>query len=339
MIFTRYLYEKSRVEYSLLLALLDRDENQALFWTYELYFSGFRRETFALLWKYYFLLYAPFYVRFEKYLKNITNQWLYHQDDHTIIGSFVVNMVIKEPCVDFYFMYYMREICDYPRIMAPFLEEIKNSDPFEYRGIYIDFIDANPPLEKRMAVTERICDVLCSTMNLLVFDDELKKMAVISRMMSHLFLLDPNNHIDSKMFIDIEPYDIKPYLHKAIIVGKSWKTPVKKCMYQQSIAPNMNYVSIFQLQNWIYFGWNSPVWNRRILSFEGEIDHVKKRVVFDDEDKEEKFHNLYDLEPDEQNRDILERWYGRRPFHSWIEIYDRYKSSILHKWLDDHQFR
>lgn len=334
MIFTRYLYEKSRVEYSLFVALLNRDEDQALFWTYELYFSGFRRETFVLLWKYYFLLYAPFYVRFEKYLRNITKEWLYKQDDHTIIGSFVVNMVIKEPCVDFYFMYYMSDICSYPRFILPFLERMKQLDAYDLMSLYVEFIETYPPLEKREPVVERICDVLNSTMNLLLFDYELKCMAIVSRMLSHLFLRDPNNHIDSKMFIRLEPYDIKEYLQRSIVIGKSWKTPAKKCVYTQLIAPNMECVNIYQLQDWRYLSWQSPVWSRRMLSFGGELDEENKRIIFENDDKEEKFHNMYDLEPDEQSREVVECWYGEKKFQTWKEIYDRYTFPILTEWLE-----
>ena len=69
MILTRYLYKKSQVEYSLFISLLNSDCNEALFWTYELYFSGFKTETFLLLIKYYYMLYGAFYVCLEKFVQ------------------------------------------------------------------------------------------------------------------------------------------------------------------------------------------------------------------------------------------------------------------------------
>lgn len=42
--FTRYLYETTEVAHSLLFALLDHKREEALFWAYELYFSGFEPE-------------------------------------------------------------------------------------------------------------------------------------------------------------------------------------------------------------------------------------------------------------------------------------------------------
>ena len=47
MIYTRCLYDKKAVEFSLLIALLDRNREEALFWTYELYHSGFKEETIS----------------------------------------------------------------------------------------------------------------------------------------------------------------------------------------------------------------------------------------------------------------------------------------------------
>lgn len=52
--FTRYLYEKTEVMHSLLFALLERRREEALFWTYELYFSGFEEDLEAWIrWIYY----------------------------------------------------------------------------------------------------------------------------------------------------------------------------------------------------------------------------------------------------------------------------------------------
>ena len=42
--FTRYLYETTEVAHSMLFALLDHKREEALFWAYELYFSGFEPE-------------------------------------------------------------------------------------------------------------------------------------------------------------------------------------------------------------------------------------------------------------------------------------------------------
>ena len=44
MILTRYSYPKNNVEYSLIIALLQENREEAKFWAYELYFSGFKQQ-------------------------------------------------------------------------------------------------------------------------------------------------------------------------------------------------------------------------------------------------------------------------------------------------------
>ena len=50
-IFTRYLYDESSVSRSLVSALLKQNEDEALFWAFELYWSGFHKKTFTLMFQ------------------------------------------------------------------------------------------------------------------------------------------------------------------------------------------------------------------------------------------------------------------------------------------------
>ena len=42
--FTRYLYQMLEVKQSLFLALIDHNPEEALYWLYEQYYSGFEKE-------------------------------------------------------------------------------------------------------------------------------------------------------------------------------------------------------------------------------------------------------------------------------------------------------
>lgn len=59
--------------------------------------------------------------------------------------------------------------------------------------------------------------------------------------------------------------------------------------------------------NWIYYASNSPLWKKRILAFNGKLNHDKKCVDFDNDDDLEEFHCEYGLEPDEQGVSIFEK--------------------------------
>jgi hypothetical protein len=52
-VLTRYLYNKSEVEISFTKSLFDRKPDDALFWGYELYYSGFTDEVFEIVLRIY----------------------------------------------------------------------------------------------------------------------------------------------------------------------------------------------------------------------------------------------------------------------------------------------
>jgi hypothetical protein len=56
-VFTRYLYPMVDVKQSLLLSLLDKNSNEALFWSYELFHSGFEENTFEYIYSIYEMFY------------------------------------------------------------------------------------------------------------------------------------------------------------------------------------------------------------------------------------------------------------------------------------------
>ena len=66
-VFTRYLYEKEEVKLSLLFAILKRKE-EASFWAYELYYSGFKDELKDLFWSIYYDFFATLNPAFKIYL-------------------------------------------------------------------------------------------------------------------------------------------------------------------------------------------------------------------------------------------------------------------------------
>ena len=57
-------------------------------------------------------------------------------------------------------------------------------------------------------------------------------------------------------------------------------------------------------ENWLYYSSFSPIWKQRIEAFSGKVNSNTKKIIFENEDEEEKFHNLYNLEPDEQPKEI-----------------------------------
>jgi len=114
LVLTRYLYRKLDVKYSLLIALLEKDENASLFWIYELYYSGFREECFEYL----LLIYSEIYIHttphINKYIHECYTVWFENEDsveNDCLIGNIAYTIAWSEyNLTPFVKMFYNRDI-------------------------------------------------------------------------------------------------------------------------------------------------------------------------------------------------------------------------------------
>ena len=98
--FTRYMYEESEVEIALIIAILNKTDD-ALFWAYELYYSGCIPQLITLLWKIYYDFYATLNASFEKYLYNKLKSG--NIDAH-ILCSIINNLMIRPYTMDVFIL-------------------------------------------------------------------------------------------------------------------------------------------------------------------------------------------------------------------------------------------
>jgi hypothetical protein len=91
-ILTRYLYSFESVKRTLIHTILSQQEEPALFWGYELYYSGFHQETIELLQEIYKNFYQDHYPKLgefiHKKLKSIIT-------DPTIVATIIKNLLVK----------------------------------------------------------------------------------------------------------------------------------------------------------------------------------------------------------------------------------------------------
>jgi hypothetical protein len=74
LVFTRYLYIKDEVKTALLTNILNKSDD-AIFWAYELYYSGFKNELYAFIWQIYYDFFATLNPSFAVYLsKKLSNK-------------------------------------------------------------------------------------------------------------------------------------------------------------------------------------------------------------------------------------------------------------------------
>jgi hypothetical protein len=108
--FTRYLYQMLEVKQSLFLALIDYNPEEALYWLYELYYSGFEKEVYDYVLLIYDSLYKNLHpalhttilAKYQKWLENGSNP-----ETDADIGSIIYTLALRSYClVDFMRKYY-----------------------------------------------------------------------------------------------------------------------------------------------------------------------------------------------------------------------------------------
>jgi hypothetical protein len=92
LIYTRYLYGKLEVKQSLLIALLDKHLDEALFWAYELYYSGFTDDVFSYVVNIYEEFYSIENPNLRKAIDNAHAKWVENAEESWHLGSIVTTL-------------------------------------------------------------------------------------------------------------------------------------------------------------------------------------------------------------------------------------------------------
>ena len=104
--FTRYLYEKDEVQLALMMSILNKKDDEAVFWAYELFYSGFTFELANLLWSIYYDFYASLNPAFEKYLQTKLKHYLDPKklEADKQIAMIINNFIIRPFSLDVFLM-------------------------------------------------------------------------------------------------------------------------------------------------------------------------------------------------------------------------------------------
>ena len=106
--FTRYLYEKEEVKLSLMMCILNKKDEEAVFWSYELFYSGLSFELTELLWSIYYDFYAVLNPNFEKYLNTKLKTHLQEEKlklgEEKIIAMIINNFIIRPFSLDVFLL-------------------------------------------------------------------------------------------------------------------------------------------------------------------------------------------------------------------------------------------
>jgi hypothetical protein len=317
MTLTRYLYNKAHVEYSLFLALLNRDREQAKFWIYELYHSGFKQECFVLVWKLYYQLYAGFFVNLEQLLKQQTLEWMEDNSRDWTIGTIVENMARREPCIEFHRMFTKGHSA--PSGLDAYVTKILEGEPKE---VLSEFVRKYGCFEvKGKKAYESFSDTIAKIPMLPLRE------ACAARLFTGVFLLYSGNGFDRKVYVILGKDDVAQYKNKPFVQGKSWRILRRERKYQTETPPGGSNDDDETTSEWLSRAHGSPIWRQRIEKYGGTL--VDGEIQFADENQEEQFDLWYNMEPDEQPTGIMS---CKRTLTTWNDIFSKYACGPFNEW-------
>ena len=94
-VFTRYLYERLHVKYSLQWALMEKKREEALYWAYELYHSGFSEMVWQWIHELYERYYEDYNPRFSPQLDRMYAEWK-ETGNACLLGTVVGTLAIRD---------------------------------------------------------------------------------------------------------------------------------------------------------------------------------------------------------------------------------------------------
>lgn len=245
-ILTRYLYIKQEVLASLALSIIESNFEEALFWAYELYNSGFQEECMEFIPALYREWFAEKNPKLGKFLLNQHKKWLSTKED-SVVGTMIRNLMNREFSVN-------------PGCFgSELLSEIPKNTVKEFakdNGFYIQMDPA--AIEKYKTVEKG--------------DSELSR-------------LIPGR--------------------SCIFGTRNYANTVFNCSHKD--ISNKELYLIYR-DHWLYYASFSPVWSERIDRHNGYVNNELKIVTFENEDDQDEFYDEFGYEPDEQPKEILQKW-------------------------------
>jgi len=301
-VFTRYLYIKDEVKLALLISLLNKSD-KALFWAYELFWSGFQIELFGLLLKIYYDFFATLNPTFELYLNKKKTIYLSELDKREkIVASIVNNLLIRAFNTD---VFMMRKVCE--------------------------LFEQDPELTERTEVYR----ILTTKEELLESQFVPTKIILLAKMLTCKMITNPLKK-QKNFYVKVDAESMLQY--RTITVTPVYRTLARACKFGIN---DDKMLSLFKLartkepnllekynNNWLYPASLSPGWFERIRLFKGYVDYVNQKVKFVTEEAEEAFYEKYGYEPDEQPLETKEKALTTiEKINTWATFYKKYKNN------------
>ena len=355
LVFTRYLYLKDEVKIALVLSILNKSDD-AIFWAYELYYSGYKNELFAFIWQIYYDFFATQNPTFAAYLlKKLSSKEI----EDRLVSSIVQNLLIRSFNTDVFLLRTISECfeLDIENEVEEELERILENKDYRQLATYI----LGNKEQKEIDIYKRVLNYfkLTNQQNLInelttcVSTNSMSPKVILLANILSLITFDKSQTKKVNFYVHIDPEEVvqyetiesadnlKPYriLRQACVcqidqhsfqnLFQSFRNQtIKNGLKEKYDGWTSKAISEKYNNNWLYHAAFSPIWFNRIKSSKGYIDYQKNEVKFIDEDWEEEFHSKYNLEPDEQPLQTKENTLGKdiNSKSTWQQFFLKYKN-------------
>ena len=334
---TRYLYLKADLVNSLYLAILDQKEDEALFWVYEWYYSGWEEEVVHDILDFCRTFYDENYPEILPYFQGCHVAFI-RNDSGTImsqeldpdasVGDDVVSATVGRNLVR-------------PKVVP------RNVVEALWLGRITKTLVKCVPSFSHMYIRNSILEVMwrheVPEQNLLHTKDVVRSVLPDHPPKIHynvIFMGMESHELDQ--YQTREPTnDRSTFLSLVCQFPRNHRSYHPPTFLKDSLRTNSLDVPLPKYtlwDNWLFHASFAPLWAQRIQTYGGQIIDTEDEygVVFDDDDQEEAFYNRFHYEPDEQPLEIQDRICYRDPtqthqMFSWADFCKTYGTHCTKK--------
>jgi hypothetical protein len=358
LVFTRYLYLKDEVRIALLVCLLNKSDD-AMFWAYELFYSGFKHELLNIIITIYYDFFYTLNPSFELYLikkYRETNEEL----TEIMVSELIQNLLYRPFNTDVFMLKNICKLFEIEMIYADTTKKITNSLELinscklwiknnDYRSIANWIINENKDFNL-LVIFENIIQIfeegglnLTKSKLLKDFHNNVMnvdlKIVLVAKILA-IFSKRDKLKKGRNIYVPILIEETKCY--ETVTTEKAYH--VLETVYKCGID-DFHYLSLFKLKrqkynikdkywyNWLYHASFSPIWSKRIHDHGGYPDYFKQTIVFKEgpsDDLMQQFYGLYGYEPDEQKKEIQEKSIiDIKKINNWLIFYTKYRKNGL----------
>jgi hypothetical protein len=303
--FTRYLYAVDEVRAALTVAILNKADDSALFWAYELFHSDY--DLMGFFWKLYYDFYATLNPAFEKYLNTKFKLGL---TEPKLVATIVGNFVIRPHNMDIFLLTH-----------APLEKASVDLASTDYYATAAAVMSGQVTLDQVLTHYAALGVKLNNPKIASDFDKQTAnvapKLLLLTRLMQYESKVKKLK-MGKNMYIQVEDEDVEPYAtlrlkqpRKILSTAGLLDIDEQKCIggLFQLTRDTADIVTAYR-DNWLYAASFSPLWLARITSNNGTIDQGAREVTFKDDESLEQFYEKYGLEPDEQRLEVQQKSTG-----------------------------